>query len=72
MHSTCVSAEDGSFPDFYQQYVKEIQEKIALNARMEFECMWSGSKQTGRPTCVISDLLSNKVGAGGGGREGVC
>ncbi|KAJ2784159.1 NAD-dependent glutamate dehydrogenase [Coemansia javaensis] len=50
--------EDGSLPAFYQEYVVGVQAAIEANAAREFECLWSESKATGKPKCVLSDELS--------------
>ena len=55
--------KDGKPSEFYQSYVKDIQEKISENAAAEFHCLWkeharlSGSK----PRTVISDELSSTL-----------
>jgi len=55
--------KDDKPSEFYQSYVKDIQEKICENAAAEFHCIWkeharlSGSK----PRTVISDELSNTL-----------
>ena len=55
--------KDGKPSEFYQSYVKDIQEKISENAAAEFQCMWkeharlSGSKHR----TVISDELSSTL-----------
>ncbi|KAF2664764.1 NAD-specific glutamate dehydrogenase [Microthyrium microscopicum] len=53
----CVDA-DGNIPEFYNQYVKEIQEVIKRNARLEFEAIWREHQETGVPRSVLSDKLS--------------
>jgi glutamate dehydrogenase len=53
----CQSA-DGSSPQFYQEYVKEIQEIIKRNARLEFEAIWREHQETGEARSVLSDKLS--------------
>ncbi|KAK3938367.1 Glutamate/Leucine/Phenylalanine/Valine dehydrogenase-domain-containing protein [Diplogelasinospora grovesii] len=45
-------------PAFYQAYVKEVQNKICDNARLEFEAIWREHEQTGVPRSVLSDKLS--------------
>ncbi|OLY81852.1 NAD-specific glutamate dehydrogenase [Smittium mucronatum] len=52
---------DGSLPEFYQKYVKEVQNKIIRNARLEFECIWKESLRTGKPKCVLSDEVSKAI-----------
>ena len=53
----CVDAK-GNAPQFYQDYVKEVQAKICDNARLEFEAIWRENAQTGVPRSVLSDKLS--------------
>lgn len=50
--------EDGSAPEFYQAYVKEVQEVIKKNATLEFEAIWREHEQTGVLRSVLSDRLS--------------
>jgi glutamate dehydrogenase len=55
--------KDGKPSEFYQSYVKDIQERIGENAAAEFYCIWkeharlSGAK----PRTIISDELSNTL-----------
>jgi glutamate dehydrogenase len=53
----CV-AEDGTVPEFYQAYVKQVQEIIKKNATLEFEAIWREHEQTGVLRSVLSDRLS--------------
>jgi glutamate dehydrogenase len=53
-----MQVKDGVVPEFYENYVKEVQEIIARNAELEFECIWRQAKQTGQPRPIISDELS--------------
>jgi glutamate dehydrogenase len=53
----CVRA-DGTAPQFYVEYVKQVQETIKGNARLEFEAIWREHEQTGVPRSVLSDRLS--------------
>eukprot|EP00475_Leptophrys_vorax_P042699 TRINITY_DN80529_c0_g1_i1.p1 TRINITY_DN80529_c0_g1~~TRINITY_DN80529_c0_g1_i1.p1 ORF type:complete len:1051 (-),score=314.16 TRINITY_DN80529_c0_g1_i1:41-3064(-) len=48
-------------PEFYRQYVKEVQDIIEKNARLEFSCIWSEHERTGTPRCIISDTLSGRI-----------
>jgi glutamate dehydrogenase len=48
-------------PEFYKQYVKEVQDIIENNARMEFECIWNEHSKTKQPRSVISDALSARI-----------
>ncbi|RVX67354.1 NAD-specific glutamate dehydrogenase [Exophiala mesophila] len=49
---------DGSAPAFYKSYVKEVQETIQRNARLEFEAIWREHEKTGVPRSQLSDQLS--------------
>ena len=42
--------EEGRFPEFYQEYVKEIIERVESNARNEFEFIWEEHVKTGKKT----------------------
>ncbi|KEF52213.1 NAD-specific glutamate dehydrogenase [Exophiala aquamarina CBS 119918] len=53
----CVGT-DGTVPAFYQSYVKEVQETIQRNARLEFEAIWRENENTGVPRSTLSDRLS--------------
>eukprot|EP00002_Diphylleia_rotans_P022358 TRINITY_DN437_c0_g1_i1.p1 TRINITY_DN437_c0_g1~~TRINITY_DN437_c0_g1_i1.p1 ORF type:complete len:1033 (+),score=245.25 TRINITY_DN437_c0_g1_i1:56-3154(+) len=53
--------KDGIIPDFYRDYVEEVQHKIEENARMEFECIWNENKRTGLMRSQLSDKISEKV-----------
>lgn len=53
----CVG-EDGQAPVFYKAYVKEVQETIKRNAKLEFEAIWRENEQTGIPRSILSDTLS--------------
>jgi len=48
-------------PAFYSEYVREVQQIIENNARLEFECMWSEFQKTGIPRSILSDTLSVKI-----------
>ncbi|KAI8343348.1 Glutamate/Leucine/Phenylalanine/Valine dehydrogenase-domain-containing protein [Chlamydoabsidia padenii] len=55
-----MSVKNGKVPAFYEAYVKEVQEIIERNARIEFEALWrehikSNKKQ---PISILSDELS--------------
>ncbi|PSN64391.1 NAD-specific glutamate dehydrogenase [Corynespora cassiicola Philippines] len=56
----CVG-EDGTIPDFYNNYVKQVQEIIQNNARLEFEAIWREHQVTGEPRSILSDTLSNAI-----------
>jgi glutamate dehydrogenase len=49
--------EYGILPEFYKAYVKEVQEIIKHNARLEFEAIWREHK-TGTARSTLSDVLS--------------
>ncbi|KAH6661231.1 NAD-specific glutamate dehydrogenase [Truncatella angustata] len=51
----------GRAPEFYQAYVKAVQEKICDNARLEFEAIWREHEQTGTPNSILSDKLSEAI-----------
>lgn len=57
LENMCVR-EDGSVPDFYTAYVRQVQETIKRNAALEFEAIWREHEQTGIPRSVLSDTLS--------------
>lgn len=48
-------------PLFYQEYVKDIQNIIAQNADLEFQCIWKEHVRTGMPRCVLTDKISDKI-----------
>ncbi|KAK3724411.1 NAD-dependent glutamate dehydrogenase [Vermiconidia calcicola] len=53
----CVQA-DGTVPQFYQDYVKQVQGIIQNNARLEFEAIWREHQETGVARSILSDRLS--------------
>ncbi|SPO02886.1 probable NAD-specific glutamate dehydrogenase [Cephalotrichum gorgonifer] len=57
----CVDEKTGEAPQFYKDYVRNVQAKIQENARLEFEAIWRESVETGAPRCVISDKLSAAI-----------
>lgn len=54
----CVDSESGKKPEFYQEYVKEVQKTILANAEFEFELLWKLKKETGITFTELSDKLS--------------
>jgi len=54
----CVDAKTGEPPEFYKEYVKQVQAKIQENARLEFEAIWREHEKTGIPRSILSDQLS--------------
>lgn len=57
IENMCVQ-EDGTEPQFYTDYVKQIQEVIKRNAALEFEAIWSEHEKTQIPRSMLSDKLS--------------
>eukprot|EP01100_Stratorugosa_tubuloviscum_P012936 TRINITY_DN628_c1_g3_i1.p1 TRINITY_DN628_c1_g3~~TRINITY_DN628_c1_g3_i1.p1 ORF type:complete len:1261 (-),score=653.88 TRINITY_DN628_c1_g3_i1:144-3926(-) len=53
--------ENVPIPQFYKDYVQEIQRRIEDNAALEFECIWSEHERSAIPRAVITDKLSNKI-----------
>lgn len=51
----------GVAPQFYQDYVKAVQETICNNARLEFEAIWREHEETGVPRSILSDKLSEAI-----------
>lgn len=41
-----MAEDNGKFPAFYKEYVKEIIERVESNARNEFEFIWAEHKRT--------------------------
>lgn len=56
----CVD-RDGNVPQFYKEYVKEVQETIKRNAQLEFEALWREAELTRKPKSVLSDELSYAI-----------
>ncbi|KAJ0393762.1 hypothetical protein ATCC90586_010406 [Pythium insidiosum] len=56
-----VDAATGKKPQFYADYVKEVQDRIDLNARREFECIWAEKQRNGGYYSVISNHLSERI-----------
>lgn len=57
LENMCVHA-DGTTPPFYEEYVREIQDIIRRNARLEFEAIWREHSESGEPRSTVSDKLS--------------
>ncbi|KAH9953118.1 NAD-specific glutamate dehydrogenase [Russula dissimulans] len=55
--------KDGRPSEFYQNYVKDIQSKIAENATAEFGCIWREHQrlQGAKARTIISDELSSTL-----------
>ncbi|KAI8373394.1 Glutamate/Leucine/Phenylalanine/Valine dehydrogenase-domain-containing protein [Choanephora cucurbitarum] len=50
--------KDGVVPEFYENYVKEVQKIIEHNAAIEFEALWREHQRTKSPISILSDELS--------------
>ncbi|KDQ62057.1 hypothetical protein JAAARDRAFT_170205 [Jaapia argillacea MUCL 33604] len=55
--------KDGKPSTFYQNYVRDIQDKITENAAAEFQCIWKEHSrlQGSKPRTTISDELSTTL-----------
>lgn len=65
LDNMCVDPKTGAKPQFYQDYVKDVQKIIVRNAEAEFESLWKLKAETGTPFTILSDKLSvaiNKLG----------
>ncbi|OUM51244.1 hypothetical protein BVG19_g334 [[Candida] boidinii] len=54
----CANAETGEAPEFYKNYVKEVQSIVVRNAKNEFEMLWKLKESTGKTFSELSDDLS--------------
>ena len=52
---------DGQTPDFYSRYVDEVQQRVANNARLEFEAIWAEHQRTATPRSLVTDEVSAKI-----------
>ncbi|KAA8573164.1 hypothetical protein EYC84_003675 [Monilinia fructicola] len=57
VENMCVGS-NGQAPEFYKEYVKQVQETIKMNAELEFEAIWREHEQTGIPRSTLSDTIS--------------
>ncbi|KAM6506803.1 NAD-dependent glutamate dehydrogenase [Fusarium falciforme] len=57
IENMCVGA-DGAAPQFYKDYVKQVQLRIQENARLEFEAIWREHEETGIARSILADKLS--------------
>jgi glutamate dehydrogenase len=48
-------------PVFYQTYVAEVQTRIDMNARLEFECLWKEHARSDTPYAILTNLLSERI-----------
>lgn len=55
----CVQGKE--FPQFYKDYVNEIQDIIQRNAEMEFECIWREHELSGKPRFILTEEVSAKI-----------
>lgn len=60
VENMCVD-QDGRVPEFYREYVKEVQEIIKRNARLEFEAIWREHEEKGTHRSTLSDVLSEAI-----------
>lgn len=61
----CVDSQTKEVPEFYQEYVRQVQKIVVSNAEAEFEVLWNLKKETGTTYTELSDKLSrtiNKLG----------
>ncbi|KAI8882686.1 NAD-dependent glutamate dehydrogenase [Backusella circina FSU 941] len=56
-----MSVKDGVVPPFYEAYVKQVQDFIENNARIEFDALWREHQLTKTPISILSDELSNAI-----------
>ncbi|ANB14208.1 glutamate dehydrogenase (NAD(+)) [Sugiyamaella lignohabitans] len=52
---------NGIVPQFYKDYVKEVQSIIQNNARLEFEAIWREHQLTKKTNSLLSDELSHAI-----------
>jgi glutamate dehydrogenase len=53
--------DENNIPQFYQDYVKEIQLRIEADAALEFECIWKEHEKTKTPRYLLTDQVSDKI-----------
>lgn len=55
--------KNGKPSSFYENYVRDIQQKITENAAAEFQCIWREHtrSQGAKPRTIISDELSSTL-----------
>lgn len=61
LNHMCVDSKTHKKPQFYQDYVKEVQTKIVANAQAEFEALWALRDSTKLPLTELSDKLSYAI-----------
>ncbi|KAK8206798.1 NAD-dependent glutamate dehydrogenase [Zalaria obscura] len=60
VENMCVR-DDGTVPEFYEKYVRQVQSIIKENARLEFEAIWREHEETRTPRSLLSDRLSTAI-----------
>lgn len=61
----CIDEKTHEPPAFYKSYVKQVQEIVVRNAKLEFNLLWKLKQETGKTFSELSDDLSvaiNKLG----------
>jgi glutamate dehydrogenase len=53
--------KDGVVPEFYKNYVQEVQKTIERNAAVEFEALWREHSKSKVPISLLSDDLSTAI-----------
>jgi glutamate dehydrogenase len=53
--------DEKSPPQFYEEYVQEIQRRIEKDAELEFECIWKEHERTGKHRYLLTDEVSEKI-----------
>ncbi|ODV61027.1 glutamate dehydrogenase (NAD(+)) [Ascoidea rubescens DSM 1968] len=64
LNNMCANSE-GKVPEFYKEYVENIQKVVINNANLEFDMLWKLKQETGKTFSELSDDLSiaiNKLG----------
>lgn len=61
LEDMCVDSTTGAVPQFYQDYVKEVQAKVVKNAENEFGALWKLKEETGLTFTELSDKLSLSI-----------
>jgi len=56
-----VKNDGKDIPAFYSAYVTEVQERIAENARLEFNCIWNEMQANKSKSSILTDQLSDKI-----------
>lgn len=57
-----MTGEDaGQMPEFYNEYVKEICERVETNARNEFEFIWREKQKQGKMSITLTNEVSENM-----------